>query len=189
MEELPREPPGAEYVGRLWDNPLVSLQPLRIPVEALRARAPAWLRDRARLPMTPVQHALWDVIRDPVRLGTAAAAMVPAWVEEYEAGYVMHFLLPEYGVNVQIDPWKPEYDKDELPDIDPDAEPDNPWNDSRDEDLCETFGIETLRFWDAAVLEMGVEETCAEIRRELGFGRPSWMQRMDGARPSKVAPP
>jgi hypothetical protein len=190
VEDLTREPQrAAAYVGRLWDNPLVSLRCLKRPVEEFWATAPSWLQDRARLPMTPVQLALWEVIRDPARLGTAAVARVPAWVAEYEAGYVLHFLLPEYGVNVQIDPWKPEYEQEEPPDIDFDEDPDHPLNDSRDEDLLETFGIETVTFWDTAVLEMGAEETCEEIRRELGFGRPPWMQRIDGARPSKVAPP
>ncbi|HEX5135644.1 MAG TPA: hypothetical protein VFY93_01635 [Planctomycetota bacterium] len=96
---------------------------------------------------------------------------------------------PGNGVNVQIDPWLPEYDQEELPDIDPDADPNNPYNESRDEDLREAFGIETCRFWDAAVREMGVEETCEEIRRELGFGRPPWLHRMSGAKPSRVPPP
>ncbi len=190
MEELtPEQAWAGQYVGRLWDNPLVSLQPVRLPIAEFRERAPPALRERARQPMTPLQQALWEVIRDPKRLGTEAVAMVPAWVEEYEAGYVMHFLLPEYGVNVQIDPWLPEYEQEEFPDIDPDADPDNPHNESRDGDLCETFGIETVHFWDAAVREMGVQETCEEIRRELGFGRPPWLDRMSGAKPSKVPPP
>lgn len=190
MDELtPEQEWASRYVGRLWDMPLVSLQPIRQRLEEFWERAPPELRDRARRPMTPLQQELWEVIRDPKRLGTEAVAMVPAWVAEYEAGYVMHFLLPEYGVNVQIDPWLPEYEGEELPDVDTEADPDNPWNESRDDDLREIFGIETCRFWDAAVREMGVEETCEEIRRELGFGRPPWMRRMEGARSSKVPPP
>jgi len=190
MEELtPEQQWASQYVGRLWDLPLVSLQPVRLPISEFWKRAPPALRERARQPMTPLQKALWDVIRDPKRLGTEAVPMVPAWVEEYEAGYVMQFLLPEYGVNVQIDPWRPEYEKPELPDIDMEADPDNPYNESRDGDLCEAFGIETCHFWDTAVKEMGVEETCEEIRRELGFGRPPWLRRMEGAKPSRIPPP
>ncbi len=189
MEELtPAQAWAGQYVGRLWDLPLVSLQTVKVPIAEFWERAPPALRERAKRRMTPVQQALWEVIRDPKRLGTEAVAMVPAWVPEYEAGYVLHFLLPEYGVNVQIDAWLPEYEQEELPDIDFDADPDNPCNESRDADLSEAFGIETVTFWDRAVLEMGVEEACEEIRRELGFGRPPWLERMAGSRPSKVPP-
>lgn len=190
MERLAADQEWAgQYVGRLWDMPLVSLKAVTLPVAEFWKRAPPALLERARLPMTPVQQALWEVIRDPKRLGTEAVAMVPAWVPEYEAGYVLHFLLPEFGVNVQVDPWLPEYEQEEPPDVDPDAEPDHPHNESREQDLSEAFGIETLRLWDTAVLEMGAEETCNEIRRELGFGRPPWLERMQDARPSKVALP
>lgn len=190
MEEpTPAQAAAEAYVGRLWDMPLVSLKALQMPIAEFWERAPPALLERARRAMTPVQQALWEVIRDPKRLGTEAVAMVPAWVPEYEAGYVLHFLLPEYGVNVQIDPWLPEYEAEEPPDVDFEEDPDHPCNDARDEDLREAFGIEPLRFWDTAVLEMGAEEACNEIRRELGFGRPPWLERISGARPSKVSPP
>ena len=189
MEELtPAQAWAGQYVGRLWDMPLVSLKAVELPIAEFWERAPPALRERARQPMTPVQQALWEVIRDPKRLGTEAVAMVPAWVPEFEAGYVLHFLLPEYGVNVQIDPWLPEYEQEGLPDVDFDEDPDHPYNESREEDLREAFGIETVQFWDTAVLEMGAEEACNEIRRELGFGRPPWLERMSGAKPSKVPP-
>lgn len=166
-----------EYVGRLWDHPGVRLRPVRRSVAEFWAAAPRPLQKRARWAMTKAQWALWQFIRDPARLGTPAVARVPVWIPEHEAGFVLDYLLPESGVNVQLDRWRPEYLDDEFPPLDFEADPDNPWNDERDHLLAECCGIEVVHFWDAHVLDLGPEAICEEIRLELGIGRPATLRR------------
>ena len=165
-----------EYLGRLWILPGVSLRPVDRPIAELWRTAPGWLRRRASRPFTEAQREVWRVVRDPQRLGTEALPNVPFWIEEERVGYVLDFLLPEYGVNVQIDAWHPSYEEEELPAFDPVADPDHPYNEERTAVLG-ACGIEELRYWDGFVREFGADEVCAEIRRELGFGRPPWLSR------------
>jgi len=166
-----------DYVGRLWDHPLVELKPVRVCLRQLWEAAPRPLQKRARWAMTREQQALWELIRDPARLGTVAVAKVPLWIPEVGVGYVLDFFLPESGVNVQLDRWRPEYLDDEEPEIDFEAEPDNPHNESREEDLRTFRGIEVLHFWDTEVSEAGPEVVLEEIRFELGIGRPPTLRR------------
>jgi len=178
----------SDYVGRLWDHPGVELRPVRRTVAAFWAAAPPALQERARSGMTKAQSAVWEVIRDPARLGTAAVAKVPVWIPEHQVGFVLDYLLPESGVNVQLDPWRPEYLEDELPPLDFEADPDNPWNDERDDLLAECCGIEVVHFWDSFVDELGPEVILEEIRMELGIGRPATLRR-DWYAPGERGPP
>ena len=54
-----------KFGGRLWEDPLTSLKPLSRPVGWFWDRAPDWLAERARRPMTPTQAALWPALSDP----------------------------------------------------------------------------------------------------------------------------
>jgi len=162
-------------LGRLWDLPLVTLQPLQQSVEELRRAAPRWLRERAARPMSPAQQDVWQIIRHRDQLGTEAVAQVAVWIEDYELGYVLDFVLPEYGVNLQVSEWEPRYEQDELPEFDPAVTPDHPFNEERDDALRECLGIEVVSYWDTQVRELGPESVCDEIRKELGFGRPPWL--------------
>ena len=168
--------------------PGVSLRPFERSISELWRTAPTRLRKRASRPFTPEQRAVWEVFRDHKRLGTEAVPNVPLWIDEHELGYVLDFLLPEYGLNVQIDRWEPSFDEEEPPDVDIDAEPDHPYNEERKFALLECRGIESVHFWDDVVREFGGEEICAEVRKELGFGRPPWLTRMEGSLPSRIAP-
>jgi len=175
----------ADYVGRLFDLPSVNLRPFRTPITELWKSAPHSLRQRASRPMRPAQKALWDVLRQPEQLGCPVHFNVPIWFpwEEVgtepgdEVGYVLDFLIPEYGVNVQVDPWDPVFDSEGWPEFDFDAQPDHPYNEEREPILCECRGIETVRYWDQSVDEVGAEEICVELRRELGIGCPAWLKR------------
>ena len=155
----------AEWMGRLHELPYVRLRPLRVPVARLRCSAPDWLQDRARARTDPLRQRVWDLLRDPANVGTPAVAQVPAHLPDVKRGYVLDFLLPEYGVNVQIDRWN-----DEQPD------PDDAWDEHRDDDLREALGIETIRFWDVWVRD-NLGQVVDEIRKELGIGRPAWLRR------------
>ncbi len=160
-----RREEAAEWIGRLHELPTVRLRPLRVPVARLRSSAPEWLKDRARARIDPLRERVWDLLRDPTRVGTPAAAQVPVHLPDVGRGYVLDFLLPEYGVNVQIDAWD-----DERPD------PDDTWSEDRDGDLRAAFGIETIRFWDVW-LKGNLDLVVDEIRKELGIGRPAWLHR------------
>lgn len=151
----------AEWMGRLHELPHVRLRPIRVPVARLRHSAPDWLQDRARARTDPLRQRVWDLLRDPTHVGTPATAQVPVHIPEVGRGYVLDFLLPEYGVNVQIDGW--------------DDETAEPWDEHRDDDLREALGIETVRFWDVWVKE-NLDRVVEEIRKELGFGRPAWLR-------------
>lgn len=160
-----RREEAAEWIGRLHELPFVRLRPLRVPVARLRHSAPEWLQDRARARTDPLRGQVWDLLRDTARVGTPAASQVPVHLPEVGRGYVLDFLLPEYGVNVQIDRWN-----DEQPD------PDDAWSENRDGDLRAAYGIETVRFWDVWVRE-NLDLVVNEIRKELGIGRPAWLRR------------
>src|SRR5262245_16637153 len=97
----PRDEP-AEWKGRLHDLPFVRLEPLRVPVEKLRRSAPDWLAERASARMDPLRQRVWGVLRDPAHVGTPAAGFVPVHLPDVGRGHVLDFLLPEYGVNVQV---------------------------------------------------------------------------------------
>ncbi len=163
-EHSARRAQAAEWFGRLHELPDVRLRPLRVPVERLRHSAPEWLRDRARARTDPLRQQVWELLRDPARVGTPAAARVPVHLAEVGRGYVLDFLLPEYGVNVQIDRWD-----DDAPDAD------DLWSEHRDGDLREALGIETIRFFDVWVKE-NLDLLADEIRKELGLGRPPWLR-------------
>jgi hypothetical protein len=159
----PREE-AAEWMGRLHDMPFVRLKPLRVPVERLRHSAPPWLAERATARMDPLRVRVWEILRDPARVGTLATPLVPAYLPEVGRGYVLDFLLPEYGLNVQVERWE-------------DDAPSDPWDEHRDNDLRDALGIETLRFWDVWVAE-NLDQLAGEIRKELGIGRPAWLRRV-----------
>ena len=177
-----------KFGGRLWEDPLASLKPLARPVSWFWDRAPAWLVERARRPFTEIQAGLWEALRDPDRIGTEVLARVPIWIPQYEVGYVLDFLIPEYSVNLQIDEWREEFLADEAPEFDFEAEPDHPENFGRSEDLRQAFGIEPISYYDTTVRDWGVEVTIEEVRRDLGFGRPAWMQRMPSSKPCHLPP-
>jgi len=163
------------YLSRLHDLPGVDLRPFEVPLTERWDRAPAALQARAREPLGPVKRALFDAMRVPDALGTEVVARVPIWLPEYEVGYVLDFLFPEYGVNLQIDVYDrrlEESDDFDLDQLDFEAEPDHPYNDARDSDLREAFGIEVLHYWDCGVEEMGPATTIRELRYDLGIGRP-----------------
>lgn len=175
MHYVGRPHPGAEaddWIGRLWDLPLVWLRPLKVPVERLRHSAPEWLRERAEARTDPLRQRLWEVLRDPRRVGTPAVAQVPVYLPRWDTGYVCDFLFPEFGVNLQIDRWLPERPRT----VDFSRDPDDPLNLQRDEDLREALGIETIHYWDVAVEEI-LDRFPEEIRRELGIGRPTWLRK------------
>jgi hypothetical protein len=157
----PREE-AAEWYGRLHELPFVRLRPLRVPVARLRATAPDWLVERAAARTDPVRRLVWEVLRDPARVGTPAVAQVPAYLPALGRGYVLDFLLPEYGVNVQVDRWGEEGTDD---------------GEDRDFDLREALGIETVRFFDVWV-RSNLDLLAAEVRKELGIGRPAWLRRI-----------
>lgn len=160
------------YLSRLHDLPGVDLRPFEVPLTELWDRAPAALQARAREPLGPVKRALFDAMRVPDALGTEVVARVPIWLPEYEVGYVLDFLFPEYGVNLQIDRWLPERPRT----VDFSRDPDDPLNLQRDEDLREALGIETIHYWDVAVEEI-LDRFPDEIRKELGIGRPQWLRK------------
>ncbi len=157
----PREE-AAEWFGRLHELPFVRLRPLRVPVARLRATAPDWLRERAEARQDALRLRVWDLLRDPAHVGTPAVAGVPAYLPGLGRGYVLDFLLPEYGVNVQIDRWEDEERDD---------------GEERDFDLREAYGIETVRFFDVWV-KGNLDQLAGEIRKELGIGRPAWLRRI-----------
>lgn len=164
------------YLSRLHDLPGVQLRPFDVPLTELWERAPAALQARAREPLGPLKRALFDAMRVPKALGTEVVARVPIWVPEYEVGYVLDFLFPEYGVNLQIDAYDPRIDEDEdfpFEELDFDAEPDHPHNHDRDAILREALGIEVLHYWDCGVEEMGLAVMTRELRYDLGIGRPA----------------
>ena len=177
-----------DYLGRLWAAPSVTLKPLEVPVAALWSRAPPWLCEKARAPMGPLHAALWRFLGDPVHFGTEVLARIPLWVADEQVGYLLDFLIPEFSVNVQIPSWKEE---DASTELDFEIDPDNAWNPARAEDLRRAAGIETTVYWDSAVREIGIEETCREIRKDLGFGRPAWLDlyREDQDNRSLLPPP
>ena len=158
-----RRDEAAEWIGRLHELPFVRLKPLRVPVERLRCSAPPWLVERAMARMDPLRVRAWEILRDPARVGTLATALVPVHIPEVGRGYVLDFLLPEYGLNVQIDRWE-------------DDAPGDPWDEHRDSDLRNALGIETIRFWDVWVVD-NLDQLAGEIRKELGIGRPAWLRR------------
>jgi len=162
----------SDYLGRLWVLPSVNLKPLEISVVELWNRAPPWLCEKARAPMGPLHAGLWRLLGDPAVFGTEAFSRVPLWVPDEQVGYVLDFLIPEFSVNVQISPWQEEEEFDE---IDFEVDPDNSWNCARDEDLRRIAGIETTGYWDVIVKEIGYVEACREVRKDLGFGRPPWL--------------
>jgi len=167
MQEAERIPPtpreeAAEWFGRLHELPFVRLRPLKVPVARLRASAPDWLRERAEARDVPLRRRVWDVLRDPARVGTPAVAHVPAYLPQLRRGYVLDFLLPEYGVNVQVDRW----DGEETDD-----------GEDRDSDLREALGIETVRFFDVWVRD-NLDLLAGELRKELGIGRTAWLRRI-----------
>jgi hypothetical protein len=157
----PREE-AAEWYGRLHELPFVRLRPLQVPVARLRASAPEWLRERAATRTDPLRQRVWDLLRDPAHVGTPAVAQVPVHIPDRGRGYVLDFLLPEYGVNVQVDRWDGEEQDD---------------GEDRDFDLREALGIETVRFFDVWVRE-NLDLLALEIRKELGIGRPAWLRRI-----------
>jgi len=163
-EHLARREEAAEWAGRLHDLPFVRLRPLRIPVARLRGSAPAWLADRAEARTDALKQRVWDVLRDPARVGTPAVAQVPVHLPN-GAGYVLDFLFPEYGVNLQIDRWEDDGTED------PEDSEDRDWH------LREALGIETIRFWDVWVKD-NLDLLPDEIRKELGIGRPGWLRRI-----------
>jgi hypothetical protein len=154
----------AEWIGRLHDMPFVRLKPLRVPVERLRHSAPPWLAEQAMARMDPLRVRVWELLRDPASVGTLATPLVPVHLPDVGRGYVLDFLLPEYGLNVQIERWE-------------DEAPGDPWDEHRDGDLRDALGIETLRFWDVWVVE-NLDQLAGEIRKELGIGRPAWLRRV-----------
>lgn len=159
----PREE-AVEWIGRLHDVPLVHLRPLRVPVERLRRSAPDWLKERATARMDPLRVRVWEILRDPAHVGTLATPLVPVHLPEVGRGYVLDFLLPEYGLNVQVERWD-------------DETPADAWDEHRDTDLRERLGIETIRFWDVWV-ERNLDLLAGELRKELGIGRPAWLRRI-----------
>lgn len=161
-EHVSRREEAAEWIGRLHELPFVRLRPLRVAVARLRYSAPEWLQERALARTDPLRRRAWEAIRDPARLGTPATSQVPVHLPDVGRGYVLDFLFPEFGVNVQIDRW----DDDD----DPDA------GEERDGHLREAYGIETVRFWDVWVRE-NLDLLADEIRKELGIGRPAWLRR------------
>jgi hypothetical protein len=161
-EHASRRAEAAEWNGRLHELPFVRLRPLRVAIARLRHSAPEWLRERAQARTDPLRQRAWDVLKDPAAVGTPAVAQVPVHLPDHGAGYVLDFLFPEYGVNVQIDAW------DGGDEGDPDDE-------DRDLRLREAHGIETIRFWDVWVRE-NLDLLAGEIRKELGIGRPSWLR-------------
>jgi len=162
-QHLARREEGAEWAGRLHDLPFVRLRPLRVAVARLRGTAPDWLKERAQARTDPLKRRVWDLLRDPKHVGTLAVAQVPVHLPEIGVGYVLDFLLPEYGVNVQIDGWDDEEDPD--------------GGEDRDRHLRDALGIETVRFWDVWVRE-NLDLLADEIRKELGIGRPAWLRRI-----------
>jgi hypothetical protein len=171
MRELAPSPAAGEaedWTGRLWDLPLVWLRPLRVPVERLRHSAPEWLHERARARSGPLRQRVLELLRDPARVGTAVVAQVPVWLPRRQVGYVLDFLFPEYGVNLQIDSWAEVEART--------GDPDHAWNLERDEDLRGAHGIETLHYWDVAVAEV-LDRFPEEVRMELGIGRPRWLRK------------
>ncbi|MGQ0614122.1 MAG: hypothetical protein ACT4PV_10335 [Planctomycetaceae bacterium] len=175
MDRTRRTPPSPEeasdWLGRLWDLPGVELKPLRKPVSFFHATAPAALKARIA-PLEGAKLAAWRLLQNRARLGTEAVAQVPIFIPEWELGYVCDFLLPEYGVNVQIDPWV-EDEPDDLV-IDFTREPDHAWNLEREGALRDAFGIEQLGYYDHCVLN-DPDLFLDELRKELGIGRPGWI--------------
>ena len=176
MDRTRRTPPSpqeaSDWLGRLWDLPGVELKPLCKPVSFFHASAPGALRSRI-LPLAGAKLATWLLLRDRARLGTEAVAQVPIFIPEWELGYVCDFLLPEYSVNVQIDPYVE--DEPDVLDVDFEEEPDHAWNLDREQALRDAFGIEPLHYYDRCVLE-NPDRFVAELRKELGIGRPGWIR-------------
>ncbi len=115
--------------GWNWDE--TDLGPLETPLEEHVARAPPWLAQEAasRPPPTSPFHRM---LRD--RLGAEVAFHAPIFLPELRAGYVLEFLLPQYGLSIEIGDGEPE-DLDALERIV-----------NRDNDLMAYEGILTLRF-------------------------------------------
>jgi len=137
--------------GWNWDE--ADLGPLETPLDAHIARAPAWLTRQAanRPPPTTPFHRL---LRD--RLGAEIAFHVPVFLPEIGAGYVLEFLLPQYGVSIEIGEDQPD-DLDMLE-----------WIVNRDNDLMAYEGIMTLRFPPERVRDHP-ERVLREIRECLGL--------------------
>jgi hypothetical protein len=140
-------------IGRLWDIPLVTLQPPQRPVGEFWTTAPAWLRDLARQPPDAVAALLWEQLREG--FPTEVVPRVPVWVPEAEEGYVVDFLLPQVSVGVVIDR------------ADPEAEWAWKWWGNLQADL-QSVGIEPLGFF-ADVVREDPAECATEIRYELGI--------------------
>jgi len=170
---LPDDP--RHYIGQLHELPGVVLAPIEVPLSEFWDRAPAALQARAREPLGPIGWALLEGMRTPGVLDTEVIARVPVWVARHGIGFVLDFLFPEYGVNIQVDAWEPRYLDDDvswMDELDFDAEPDHPCHDDRDAYLNEELGIECLHFWDIGIEQMGIPVALQEFRYTLGIGRP-----------------
>ncbi len=138
--------------GWRWDE--TDLGPLETTLEEHIARAPDWLRRQAagRPPPTTAFHRL---LRE--RLGVEIAFHVPVFLPDLRAGYVLEFLLPQYGVSIEIGEDQPD-DLDMLE-----------WMVNRDNDLMAYEGILTLRFPPERVRDHP-DLVLHEIRECLGLG-------------------
>ena len=104
----PEAKEAARRCGRLWDLPLVTLQPLRYRCDDLLTKAPAWLRALARQPLDPAAELLWQRLRKD--FPTEVIPRMPVWVADAEEGYVLDFLLPQFSVGVVVDREDPDVD-------------------------------------------------------------------------------
>jgi very-short-patch-repair endonuclease len=157
----PEATTGVEAVGRTHDLPGVRLAPLRTPLAEHIRRAPAGLKAQVA-PLTPLEARLWELLKDPARLGTEAVAKVPIWIPELGTGYVVDFLLPQVSVAIVIEP--PESTSEEE---DPDEAARTEALMTMCDDLQEE-GIETISFYPEWI-EQDPEAVLEEIRTDLGF--------------------
>jgi len=140
-------------VGRLWDLPLVTLQPLRHPFDDLLTKAPAWLRALARQPLDPAAEQLWERLRKD--FPAEVIPRTPVWVADAEEGYVLDFLLPQFSVGVVIDQ------------ADPGADGFWDWWGPMQTHL-QSIGIEPLCYY-ASDVRRDTAYVATEIRYELGL--------------------
>jgi len=171
----------ADYLGRRWDRPDVCFRPVERPVAELRRTAPPFLRKLASRPLRPVQAKLWEVLRNRKRFGTEVVPNVPFWIPELGRGYLLDFLLPEYGFNVQTGRVHDVLVDETVLPLDPELE-------ERTERLARA-GIVAAYYCEHCIAERGAESVAQQIRKELGFGRPPWLHRNPAYPRSKVAPP
>ena len=114
------------------------------------------------------------LLRNTSMLRSRCRSTLAGWIHPSPSGLIT--ILPEFGVNVQIDQWEPCFDALEPPNIDIELSPDHPLNYERPT-VLEEVGIEALSFYEDLADPGFARDVMSEIRCELGFGRPPWLQR------------